>query len=520
MIRRYGIEVREQPLDPLPDDIETAFKDFGFGECMGFLPGLSRVFRIAREAGFLPESMFEIFDTLMYEETRHIVFFINWMACRQVQQGPGRPGGARPPRSASTAARSAASSARPAAAPRRTTARISPRRRRACPSRASPSAASWKTATPRTRRMGIDGQGVAPPRLPAKACQTRTPQPASVVARGGGPAVKRLTLAVALAGILLGTALVGYFGFDEVGHALFAVGWLGFFAIVAYHLAGIAFLGLCWYVLAPRSASISVFIWGRLIRDSGSEVLPLSQLGGYVMGARAVILLGLPGALAVASTIVDVTLEVLGQLGYTAIGLAILARLRPETPLIGGTAIGIAVGLAAVMGFIAVQRRGSGLVERGALAYGAALETRRNSDGALDPRRARRHLSPPRRDHPGGAAASCRLGRQQPRGLVRAPPDGRRSRHRRGDRDREPALRNPQCRLRGSPMRSGYRRAPISCWAPPFGLTPEVALALSLLKRARDTVASLPALLAWQVLEGRRLLTAPTTPGAMPGMKM
>ena len=43
-----------------------------------------------------------------------------------------------------------------------------------------------------------------------------------------------------------------------------------------------------------------------------------------------------------------------------------------------------------------------------------------------------------------------------------------------------------------------------------FGLTPETALALSLLKRARDLVIGVPALLAWQVLEGRRLLTAPT----------
>jgi len=88
MIRRYGIEVNELPLDPLPADIETAFKDFGFGECMDSFLGFG-VFKIAREAGFLPEPMFEIFDTLMYEETRHIVFFVNWMAYRQVQAGRG-----------------------------------------------------------------------------------------------------------------------------------------------------------------------------------------------------------------------------------------------------------------------------------------------------------------------------------------------------------------------------------------------------------------------------------------------
>jgi len=88
MIRRYGIEVEERPLDPLPADIETAFKDFGFGECMDSFLGFG-VFKIAREGGFLPEAMFQIFDTLMYEETRHIVFFVNWMAYRQVQRGEG-----------------------------------------------------------------------------------------------------------------------------------------------------------------------------------------------------------------------------------------------------------------------------------------------------------------------------------------------------------------------------------------------------------------------------------------------
>jgi hypothetical protein len=84
MIRRYGIPVEEQPLDPLPADIETAFKDFGFGECTDSFLGFG-VFKIARESGFLPESMFQIFDTLMYEETRHIVFFVNWMAWQMLE---------------------------------------------------------------------------------------------------------------------------------------------------------------------------------------------------------------------------------------------------------------------------------------------------------------------------------------------------------------------------------------------------------------------------------------------------
>jgi hypothetical protein len=88
MIDRYGLEATEQPLEQFPPDLETAFIDFGFGECMDSFLGFG-AFKTARQSEFLPAGMFEIFDVLMYEETRHIVFFINYMAWRQVQRGRG-----------------------------------------------------------------------------------------------------------------------------------------------------------------------------------------------------------------------------------------------------------------------------------------------------------------------------------------------------------------------------------------------------------------------------------------------
>jgi hypothetical protein len=86
MIERYGIDAREQPVESIGGDVEVAFKDFGFGECLDSFLGFG-VFKIARQSGFLPESMFDIFDTLMFEETRHIVFFINWMAWQEAREG-------------------------------------------------------------------------------------------------------------------------------------------------------------------------------------------------------------------------------------------------------------------------------------------------------------------------------------------------------------------------------------------------------------------------------------------------
>jgi hypothetical protein len=87
MIRRYRIAAHEPPLnEPRNSDLSRAFADFGYGECLDSFLGFG-VFKIARRSGFLPEPLFEIFDVLMREETRHIVFFINWMAWHQAARG-------------------------------------------------------------------------------------------------------------------------------------------------------------------------------------------------------------------------------------------------------------------------------------------------------------------------------------------------------------------------------------------------------------------------------------------------
>jgi hypothetical protein len=55
------------------------------------------------------------------------------------------------------------------------------------------------------------------------------------------------------------------------------------------------------------------------------------------------------------------------------------------------------------------------------------------------------------------------------------------------------------------PWSAGVQEGSYVLIAAAFGVTPESALALSLLKRARDIVLGVPALLAWQFLEGGRL---------------
>ncbi|HVH79683.1 MAG TPA: hypothetical protein VM782_09860 [Stellaceae bacterium] len=88
MIRRYGLDAQERELEDIGPDLHTAFADFGYGECIDSFLGFG-VFKIARQSKFLPEGLFQIFDTLMLEETRHIVFFVNWMAWQEAAKGRG-----------------------------------------------------------------------------------------------------------------------------------------------------------------------------------------------------------------------------------------------------------------------------------------------------------------------------------------------------------------------------------------------------------------------------------------------
>jgi hypothetical protein len=54
------------------------------------------------------------------------------------------------------------------------------------------------------------------------------------------------------------------------------------------------------------------------------------------------------------------------------------------------------------------------------------------------------------------------------------------------------------------PASVGIQEAGYAALAPVFGLTPEIGLAVSLLRRARDIVVAVPVLLIWQLIEGRR----------------
>ncbi|MGE3624430.1 MAG: ferritin-like domain-containing protein, partial [Bdellovibrionales bacterium] len=79
MLRFYGINFEDDKPYGAPKDAEWAFLSTGYGECFDsfFAFGL---FKMAKDSGYFPPELVEVFEPVVQEEARHIMFFVNWVA--------------------------------------------------------------------------------------------------------------------------------------------------------------------------------------------------------------------------------------------------------------------------------------------------------------------------------------------------------------------------------------------------------------------------------------------------------
>jgi putative membrane protein len=313
----------------------------------------------------------------------------------------------------------------------------------------------------------------------------------------------RLALLLLLIGVAVAIGLVAWFNAGAVLTTLIALGWGWFVLICGFHFCLIAINGAAWHVLTPDVPlrRWPIFIWARLVRTAAAEVLPLSQLGGPAAGIRLAILHGVPTAVAAAAVIVDVALEFLTQLAYAVIGLVLLAIARPRTELLLPAAGWLVVAAGLCVAFLSVQGRGSRLLERfepliarhfskelpGKIESVTAALARIHADRGRLLAAALLHfiewlatgaeawLALHLMNIPISFAAATGL-----EGLLYA-------------------VRSVAFMV---PLAAGVQEGGYLLVGAAFGLAPDQALALSLLKRGRDLALGVPPLLGWQALEG------------------
>lgn len=322
--------------------------------------------------------------------------------------------------------------------------------------------------------------------------------------------MKLRVVIVALLGLALAIYLLAYTGIGAVFSAVVAVGWSGFALLCLYALGLFAVLGCAWYVLLPESslANLRVFVWARMVRDAATDVLPFSQLGGIVLGARAAILHGVPEPLVYSSTIVDVTTEMLAQIAYVALGVLILDLRAPPTSfaqsLIKALLIGVVCAAAAAGVLLVLQRHGHRVIEKfTARVLPAALRRTMAVNIALRSiYRSRARVGASIVFHTVGWIASA-IGAWIAFRLIGV----------RVELKSVLALESLVSAIRSTavfiPHALGAQEAAYTVLSPLFGIGAEFGLAVSILKRARDLALGIPILLIWQVIEGHRARSRP-----------
>ena len=307
-----------------------------------------------------------------------------------------------------------------------------------------------------------------------------------------------------IAGLAAAVWAMDKVGFAGLLHAIDRMGWTGFLAFCAASLILSLILGAAWWVSMPGQpiARLPLFAWARIAREGANDLLPFSQVGGLIVGARALTRHGLPQARTYAAMVVDLTTEMASQAAVTLFGVAALASIliNGNRHHVGPAAwIGVGISIAITAAFIVLQRP---MLK---LAGGLAEKMLPNAPIAFD--RLHEELSDIYA-HKGAVALSFLLNLA---GWLYAALLASMALHLIGDPIafwRIVALESLIFALRGAafviPGAIGVQEAGYVLLGPLVGLGPEAAVALSLIKRARDVALGLPALVIWQALDLRR----------------
>ena len=191
------------------------------------------------------------------------------------------------------------------------------------------------------------------------------------------PTGRQATLLVWFAGLAVLVGLTVWYGADHVGDAIVSTGWAALWVVVI-RAAAVAVAGGGWWLLFPRDIrpSVAICVGLRFVREGANALLPLAQIGGDFIGARCLALRGVRGTIAAASVIVDVLMQAGSQLIFALVGLVLLIAIGGNELIVWPVAIGLALALPLLGGFVLVQgERGQRL---GQIAAGAGRRAAAN----------------------------------------------------------------------------------------------------------------------------------------------
>jgi putative membrane protein len=314
-----------------------------------------------------------------------------------------------------------------------------------------------------------------------------------------------------LAGASLFTFLLIRQGAPQVVAAFTSTGW-AIVAVVIFHFAVPVLLdALAWWALFPKAERLPLaqLFWMRWIGESVSTLVPSAAVGGDVVRARLAALHGASIATAAASVLVDITLGVFVQIGFTLLGLGLIVSATGHQGFVRPTLIGALIGIFAIIGFYVVQRLGmfrfiAKMISRLANApdWHSLVHGGQSLDDAVRKQYARRR----------GVIGCCAWTGAS---LILGSGEIWIALHALGLHAtlvNSVILQSMVLTIRSAmfpvPGALGVQEGGYVLVGNLLGIPGDAAFALSLIARVRELILGIPGLVVWQVIEGRRVLRA------------
>ena len=160
-------------------------------------------------------------------------------------------------------------------------------------------------------------------------------------------------------GLAVMTGLIAWQGVIEIADLLIASGWALLWVPVIW-IPSVLMNARCWQLLfAPGyGPTFGQAFYAQWMGRAVNTLLPVASIGGEVVKARTLILWGIDAAHASASAVVDKTIQALTIILWGTAGTILLVYLGLDDELARSILVGGAVIGAGIAGFVVVQQAG------------------------------------------------------------------------------------------------------------------------------------------------------------------
>ncbi len=320
--------------------------------------------------------------------------------------------------------------------------------------------------------------------------------------------MKAATYAAGLLGLALLVVLVVHADLAAMLRTLES-GGVRLLWLIPYRASFFGLYALCWLILLQpydpgRRAGFGYVFWATTVRDAVDRLLPVASVGGSVVGVRLLRWRGIDAAPAGASVIVEILLTLIVVYLFTALGLLLLSGLDATGQEYRRVLLAFLLTLPVPLVVVLLLRYGSVFARLERWVRPLVGANRLAAEAPLLDRELRALLGRRRRLLAAGglqflALVSGSFEVWFALRLFGQPVDAAEAL----------VLESMTQAVRHLafivPAGLGVQEAGLILFGHAFGVSSELALAVSMTKRLREVLCGLPSLVSWQWCEARRL---------------